>query len=133
MFGKTFLAQLRRRVILATTINRPKDEVERLTRMRTAPPLQVTWAAGIPLVRDTRKGPVKARLIAHIAAGSYSWQGVYGTAGGGHADLDARISDNSGLEYAYEDNGNTTLTAGMLVDLERDPYCQEFRFQYDHC
>jgi hypothetical protein len=121
MFGKNFNNQKPYRPIKASTINRPKDEAERFGRMSVAAPLGMKWIAGIPLVEYHRPEKVKARLVAHVTGNSYTWRGVYDTSGGNHADLPANISDNGGLEYAYEDNGNATLTPGPSCSSNATP------------
>jgi hypothetical protein len=133
MFGKNFYSQKPYRPIRASTINRPKDEAERFGRMSVAAPLGMKWIAGSPIVEYRRPERVKARLIAHVASGSYTWQGVYDTTGGTFDDLPANVSDNGGLEYAWEDNGNMDLVAGTVVELQRGAYTGEYRFQYSTC
>lgn len=130
MFGRIFQRQRVGRPISARAINGPQEAVERMGRMHVAPPLELSWFAGVPFLRSQRIERISVKLGTSYGAGKYAWTQQIETSGGGWSD-GART--DGGVDFAWEFNGNAGLAVGTKVELKRDRYTGEFRFQLDSC
>ena len=131
MFGNDLPRQRARQPIAADTINAAIDATGRQGRLRTGTGLSQQTIAGTPYIRSVRPERRYMRVTGGTA-GVHSWQGIYETASGGWADLDAKISDNSGADSLYEANGKTIPT-GTIVEARRGAYSGIWQTQLDNC
>lgn len=130
--GKDFPRQEPGKAIAARTLNRPIAAAEALTRATPAPGIASQIVAGVPCDRALLAREVQARITGGGSGGKYAWQGVWGYAGH-YTDLPSRISGTVAVDPAYELNGNSTIAAGKIVTLEREPYTGKWVFQFGVC
>lgn len=134
-FGKNFPRQRPGAPIVARTINAPVGALESLSRLGVGKGLVQAVVNGIPLLWAKKPQRQWARITGSDGGTppAYTWRGVYGTAGGGWSDLPGNVSDNAGKDPAFEANGVATVPAGTFVELWREPYTGEFRYQLSSC
>lgn len=136
IYGKNIPLQRPYAVISASrTLNPAIRALNNLSRRRINPGLIGIEAAGIQNEVGIGEGKVYARLIAASGSGgAYTWRGITGDPGGSTwLDLPAIVSDNGGVDLAYEAGGNTTLVAQTKVFLRRESGSGRYVFVYGSC
>ncbi|WP_422924510.1 DUF3303 domain-containing protein [Singulisphaera sp. PoT] len=134
--GKDLGRQRPGHVIRARTINRPNEQIERLTRRTVGPGLAGGTAAGVPFEYATTRLGFHAKLTGGGRYGKYDWQAVYMDKDDPTQYLDIEgWSGTADADPAIEQNfGDKLPTDGTtVVWLERDYYSGFLIFQTDNC
>ncbi len=132
MIGRFFAKQLPGAVISARTINAPTEEMERQSRLRLGAGLAGMSGPGNDVIRPIDVERQDARITGNVTGNKYSWQGIYDAPGGGWNDAFG-TDDRGGADPAYEANGNVSVPVGTRVELVREPFTGEWRFQAGYC
>jgi hypothetical protein len=138
LYGRSFPLQRPYTPLIFTSarrINPMIQAINNLHRRRVNPGLISIEAAGIKNEVGIGTEEVYARLIATSGSGgAYTWQGITGDpAGSTWLDLPAIVSDNGGVDLAYEANGNSALTLPVRVFLRRESGSGRYVFIYGTC